>query len=594
MVTPEEIKREVFALPANKTPGPDGYTGEFFRKTWNILGDDFTSAVLEFFRSGKLLKQWNCTAISLVPKKLGADRIGDFRPISCCNVVYKVVSKILARRLETLLPEMISNSQSAFVKGRLLVENVLMASELVQGFNHKSITPRGLLQVDLRKAFDSVSWEFILYVLHCAGFPSIFLNWIKQCITTPSFSITVNGDLCGFFKGKRGLRQGDPLSPFLFVMAMEVFAELLNQRFLNGSIGFHPLGRNPAISHLAFADDIMIFFDGSSSSLQGITDSLEDFHLLSGLELNRGKTSIFHAGLNQQEAKIISHFGFQHGSLPIKYLGLPLLHRKLGRADYSPLIDKISSRLHHWTIKILSFAGRLQLISSVIYSLVNFWLSAFTLPKGCLKEIQSLCTRFLWAGSMDMKSCAKVSWQDICFPKNEGGLGLRDFVSWNKTMQLRLLWRLLVGTDSLWVAWNLEHRLKRTNLWAVEVQSNSSWIWKSIMALRQVAKKLTTCDLRDGKKASFWFDSWTTHGPLIEYVGADGPRKLGIPITENVAYAIRDNAWRLPSARTRCQALHSLRLTLSNMPIPLPSRGPDCFKWGPSSSRSSLFSTKKS
>ena len=127
-VTPADVKQEVFALPANKTPGPDGYSGEFYRKTWDIIGEDVTRAVLEFFRSGKLLKQWNCTAVSLIPKKVGADKLVDYRPISLCNVVYKVISKILAMRLQAITPHMVSNTQSAFIKGRMLVENVLLAT----------------------------------------------------------------------------------------------------------------------------------------------------------------------------------------------------------------------------------------------------------------------------------------------------------------------------------------------------------------------------------------------------------------------------------------------------------------------------------
>ncbi|KAL1225687.1 putative ribonuclease H protein [Cardamine amara subsp. amara] len=593
MVTPEEIKQEVFALPLSKSPGPDGFTGEFLRKSWSIVGEDFTSAVLEFFRSGKILKQWNCTAITLVPKKTGAERISAFRPIACCNVVYKVISKILARRLEKLLPTMISNSQSAFVKGRLLVENVLLATELVQGFNHKSITSRGLLQVDLRKAFDSVSWDFIIHVLQSFGFPPLYINWIRQCITTPSFSITVNGDLCGFFQGKKGLRQGDPISPFLFVMAMEVFGEMLKSKYASNDIGYHPLGLNPAVTHLAFADDVMIFFDGAAPSPQGISDTLHHFHHLSGLAMNRDKTTIFLAGLKQHEMDIISNFGFRYGSMPIRYLGLPLLHRKLRKADYSPLIDKISLRLQHWTTRTLSFAGRLQLITSVIYSLVNFWLSAFTLPKGCLKAIQSLCVRFLWAGNMDKNASAKVAWKNICLPKEEGGLGLRDFAIWNKALNLRLLWMIIAGVDSLWVAWNTTHRLSHANVWAVEATTNSSWIWKNLMALRPIAKTLTTCKLGDGKRASFWYDSWTSLGPLIDFVGADGPRKLGVTISSNVADATRMHQWRLPSARTRSPELLTLRHTLLAMPVPLHSRGPDCFKWGPpTASRSTTFSTK--
>ena len=205
-VSQAEIKKEVFDLPANKAPGPDSYTGEFYRRAWPIIGNDFTQAVQEFFSSGHILKQWNATAITLVPKSTEVERMSGFRPISCCNDVYKVVSKILARRLEKLLPSMISPSQYVFVKVRLLMENVLLTTELVHGFGSKNASPSGLLKVDIRKAFDFVSWPFILEVLRAADFPGIFINWIRNCITTTSFSINVNGEHCGYFNGGCGLR----------------------------------------------------------------------------------------------------------------------------------------------------------------------------------------------------------------------------------------------------------------------------------------------------------------------------------------------------------------------------------------------------
>lgn len=262
---------------------------------------------------------------------------------------------------------------------------------------------------------------------------------------------------------------------------------------------FASSGPYPMISHLDFADDIMIFFDGAHSSLLGIFEALQDFQKLSGLGINRNKTTLFHAGLNLLESDTISQFGFQLGSLPIRYLGLPLLHRKLRRSDYSPLIDKIRGRLHHWTVKCLSFTGKFQLITSVIYSLVNFWLSVFALRKGCLKQIQSMCTKFLWAGNLEKRAAAKVVWKDLCLPKSEGELGLQDFVIWNKVLNLRLLWLLIFGSSSLWVAWNREHRIKRSNIWALDVQPNSSWMWKYIMALRPLAKGLISCEIGDDK-----------------------------------------------------------------------------------------------
>lgn len=130
-------------------------------------------------------------------------------------------------------------------------------------------------------------------------------------------------------------------------------------------------------------------------------------------------------------------------------------------------------------------------------------------------------------------------------------------------------------------------------MWAVEVQSNSSWLWKYIMAQRPLVKDLIECDIGDGNKASYWFDNWTPLGPLIEYVGREGPRKLGIPLTATVAEGATPNQWRLPSARTRCQALLTVRRILSNLPTPSVSRGEDLFKWGPPNSRHPFFSTKK-
>lgn len=184
-VSAAEIKDTVFALSVHKAPGPDGYNAEFLKATWAVTGPEIIRAVQEFFRNGQMLKQWNCTAITLIPKKVNADRLSDFRPISLCNVLYKIISKIIAKRLESILPAMISPHQSAFVKGRLLIENVLLATEMVQKFNQSNVSSRGVLKVDLRKAFDSLRWDFILRVLEAAHFPRIFIIWIQQCIQLP-------------------------------------------------------------------------------------------------------------------------------------------------------------------------------------------------------------------------------------------------------------------------------------------------------------------------------------------------------------------------------------------------------------------------
>lgn len=342
-------------------------------------------------------------------------------------------------------------------------------------------------------------------------------------------------------------------------MAMEVFGNLLNKNVDRGEIGLHPLGLNPRISHLCFADDILIFLDGEVSSLQGLNSTLETFENLSGLAMNKDKYALYTAGLTSEETTELAPLGFHCGSLPVRYLGLPLYHRKLRPSDFSLLTDQISDRFNSWAAKVLSFAGRLQLISSVIYSTVNFWFAAFSLPKCCISLIETLCNRFHWAGDLSKRAVAKVAWSSVCLPKAEGGLGLRNFRVWNTVLTLKLFWLLFSTSDSLWVAWNWEHRLKQSSIWYVEPNSSSSWIWKHILSLRPLAQTFLKCVIGDGLKTSFWFDSWLDIGPLTEALGNAGTRQMGVPLDAMVIEACDQLGWRLPSARTHSRSLAAIR-----------------------------------
>lgn len=185
-----------------------------------MLAHDFTIAVQSVFKFGFLPKGINSTILDLIPKKADSMEMREYRPISCCNVLYKVVSKILANRLKQILPRIISENQSAFVKGRMLMENVILASELVKDYHKESISPRCVMTIDISKAFDSVQWSFLVNSLKALGFPEKFIHWIKLCITTPSFSVQVNGDLAGYFQSARGLRQGCSLSLPIFLLCV--------------------------------------------------------------------------------------------------------------------------------------------------------------------------------------------------------------------------------------------------------------------------------------------------------------------------------------------------------------------------------------
>nr|TKS17481.1 hypothetical protein D5086_0000013050 [Populus alba] len=226
-VTHEDIRKAVFSISNDKAPGPDGYSSFFYKQAWSVVGGDFCSAVQDFFHSGNLLKQVNHSIISLVPKAVNTSSPSDFRPISCCNVIYKVIAKILAGRLAHVLKEIVSPMQNAFLGGRFMSDNINLVQELLRQYGRKRSSPRCLLKVDFKKAFDSVQWGFVENLLCHLGFPTKFVGLVMQCVSTASFSVAVNGDIHGFFLGKRGVRQGDPLSPYIFICCMEYFSRML-------------------------------------------------------------------------------------------------------------------------------------------------------------------------------------------------------------------------------------------------------------------------------------------------------------------------------------------------------------------------------
>ncbi|VVB10332.1 unnamed protein product [Arabis nemorensis] len=361
-VSEEEVKATVFALPFNKSPGPDGYSVEFLRASWNIVGGDVIAAVQEFFRNGRLLKDLNTTTIALIPKTPEACKLGEYRPISCCNL-----------------------------------------------------------------------------------------------------------DMSG-------------------------------------------LDMNPAKSEL--------FFGGYLAIQTEVLSGLSDIRI---------------------------------GAFPTRYLGLPLNPSKITFATLQPFLEKITNKLHSWTVKSLSFAGKVTLISSVIYGMVNFWSAVFVLPKRFYEKVDSLCSAFLWKNNTTSAVGARVAWDDICKPKAEGGLGIRLLAEFEVVFRVKQVWNFFANAGSLWVAWLQGNIFHRKSYWITE-DSN-----------------------RFSKTASFWFDAWTELGPLITYIGEEGPRKLQVRKDARVIESTRNGQWRMPGARS--EEIQNFLMTLTTIAPPEVSRGRDIYLW---------------
>lgn len=340
------------------------------------------------------------------------------------------------------------------------MENVLLASELVKDYHKEDVSPHCLMKIYISKAFDSVQWNFVLNSLCALGFPEKFVHWIELCITSPSFSVQVNGDLAGYYQSTRGLRKGCFLSPYLFVLCMNVLSLKLNKALVERRFKVHLGCKKLSLTHLCFADDLMVFIEGSRESVQGALSVFDEFEVWSGLSISVEKSTIFMAGVSVEEKRsILTNFKFAEGELPVRYLGLPLMTQAMRKQDYYPLLEHVRSKISTWTCRFLSYAGRLQLLNSVLISIVNLWIAVFRVPCSCIKEVEKICSAFLWTGPILKSSNAKVAWRDVCCTKSEGGLGIRDLREVNKVYGLKLIWRMLTG-DSLWGKWICENLLK--------------------------------------------------------------------------------------------------------------------------------------
>ena len=239
----------------------------------------------------------------------------------------------------------------------------------------------------------------------------------------PTFSLLINGECSATFESSNGVCQGDPISPYLFVITMQVLSSLLHRAEDKKELNPFTYG-NLSVSHVIFADDLMVYLHADKKNAHNLKRVLDEFTTLSGLTINPHKSAIFFGGPVKHCNWITSHLGLPLGHLPVKHLGLPLLSKRLSTNSCSPLLEAIKTRLQSWKAKLLSFTGRIVLIKSILSSLHLYWTSVFILLASILQAIDHLLLGFLWFGT-GLKKCIFKAWKDVCLPKEEGGLGIK-------------------------------------------------------------------------------------------------------------------------------------------------------------------------
>lgn len=565
--TRDDIYRTFKNLAKHKCPGPDGLTAEFYLATWSIIGNDVTDGILHFFNNLHLPRIVNSVAIALIPKHGSAATMADFRPISCCNVLYKCISKLLTDRMKVLMASLISPNQSAFVPKRSIGDNILLAQALCRNYHLNSGKPRCAIKLDLRKAFDTLSWSFLFKAMERMGFPAVFIRWVTKCITTCMISVKINGALEGYFKAESGLRQGDPMSPYLFVIAMEIFSACLKKKTNVQDFKVHCNAQQLRLTHLIFADDVLLFCHADKPSIKAILNGVNQFSAISGLYPNASKSECFFSCVPNDVKQFCLHSsGFQEGKLPIMYLGLPLIATKLTERDCAPLFVKIRRKIEAWTCRTLSRGGRLRLLKVILFAIQSYWTSHLFLPKGVIRKIQSLFSKFLWGGTINSNAQVNVAWHICCKPKMEGGLGIKDLFEWNKAAILFQLWRILQpNRNSLWNTWLWATYLRNKPLWSMKVPYNASWCLKKMLNAREEARLIFKYVPGQDSTFLFWHDPWLNHSSIVNRFHSDIISIAESTQLEEARVFIDNGAWRLPPINHVW--LMDLRDNISHIPI---------------------------
>ena len=295
MVTNDEIKDGLWALKAFKAPGPDGLHAGFFQRFWLIAGDSVKEEVRKVFTDCKMLEYLNRTNVVLIPKMVGPESLGNYRPISLCNTVYKIVTKILVARIRPFLDKLVSPLQSAFVPGRRSVDIAIVVQEIIHIIsNKKGRVGYMAIKVDLKKAYDKIEWSFIREVLMNANLPQNLISLIMSCVSLVSTSILFNGGNMKPIFPSRGIRQGDPLLPYLFILCMEALGFLIDEKCKDKS--WSPIkssNNGVAFSRLFFADDLVLFAKVDLINCSTIQDVLDSFCARSGQSISESKSRVF-------------------------------------------------------------------------------------------------------------------------------------------------------------------------------------------------------------------------------------------------------------------------------------------------------------
>ncbi|GJT85273.1 RNA-directed DNA polymerase, eukaryota [Tanacetum coccineum] len=410
----------------------------------------------------------------------------------------------------------ISPEQSAFIKGRNILDGPLILNEVIEWYRKRK-KQLMIFKVDFEKAFDSLRWDFRYLVMAKLGFGIRWRNWIKGCLRHARSSVLVNGSPTVEFEISRGLRQDDPLSPFLFILAMEGLHALICKA-LNCGIytGAYIKKDNLRISHLIYADDVIFTGKWSRKNAHNLLCILRCFFLVSGLKINVHKSNILGICVSDEETSAMANvIGCGASKLPLKYLGVPVGCNMARCANWDVIINKFSSKLSHWKARMISVVGRLSLIKSVLSSLPTYLLSLYKAPVSFCSKLDSMRNNFFIGGEKGDKKMTWVSWNKCLASKNLEGLGIGSIFALNAGLLFKWIWWFMQNSTDLWARAIKAIYGHNGGIHADSMHSSNQGTWCNILSMVNSLKSkgidlLSLCIRKLGNGASirFWDDVW--------------------------------------------------------------------------------------
>lgn len=601
-VTEEEIIKTIWSMESDKAPGPDGFSIHFYKVCWDIIKKDLQKMIRDFMSKAKVGGSTNSTYLALIPKDSNPDTFARFRPISLCNASYKILAKLLANRMKPLLPRIISPAQGGFVKGRHILDNVIQVQETIH--SSKQRKEKGMIiKLDMANAFDRVNRAFLCRVLISFGFSTQFVNLLKACMNNPWIAPLINGRPTTFFKAKRGIRQGCPLSPYLYIILAETLSRKLEAERLSGAIpGLKPSIRTSSINHALFADDSILLGGASIRIAKAFDKVIKNYCKVSGALVNDSKSEVYSWNIDQQALSAIAiSLGFKGHSHweKIKYLGLPIISGVNKRSLWADIISKFKSKISklggHWLTK----GGKVILLKSQLSSLLIYQAAFLLAPKNIMEQISTLLRNFLWQGGRgNDKKLHLVNWETVKKPIDDGGLDIRDPSLVNLALGSKILWKILKEPSH---PVSLSLRTKYTNTadlrnLHLEDTANCTLLWKLCLRSNKKFKRFIYRIPGNGKGTRLWLDRIMGSNALIykdeiagirEWLTAAGKTKLS-DISEWDSNGDWVD-WAFPAPPEQLQQQLILLRNLLSGAAPIHSSMPDRWGWG----RTGEFSTSE-